>query len=568
MDPSINAISNGLIDRWFEAASGDTSSTDERIKLYEDTEKVANYLDQIWGNTTPSMKETITGLVNNLLSEINRHTSGEAGQLANWIARHTSYTPGSMSKIEGGAYLPLHHLFRAVLISTVQSRDSIDMMQFSYIDDAALEYVSQTKNLPLEIGETAPFLLSQMSSKEVGQLRSTSKATREVANEELVIRLNKKEITLKELGLHSLDKVIAFFGDLCYRLNDLELLDEFEPKQSILNTWFGPTIADQYQKHTEEMAHKISLHFCNLQTLTFRGPYFHVDATRNLTISFNKLNLPKLTSCEIYCNHYALVDLAFVQHLSALKRLRIDGPSSLLNFNSLQSCISLQTLICQTDKSPIDISGLKACTKLTSLILYGFNQVSDWTFLQELKDLTSILLRDPQGSLIFDHPKLENCILDGFLEKISLSCPSLKEVQIVGRKDSMTSINFMKVCPHLTVLNLEFCKEMTNIDNLNHSLKLTSIRLLNINKEQITPSFHLFPLLEELKIDAINRNFRSLKNCSNLKKLGIHDGVVDHTFLQCVPASLKQIVFDQAGAPEEVIAALVAKGIKVEFWRI
>lgn len=194
--PSIKEVTS-LVDRWFEIANRDTSSTDERIALYEDTEKVANFLDEAGKGKTAPVKERIAGLTEQLIKAMNKHQVGEATLLASWVARHTRYKPGSSKETEEGAYSSLHHLFSSILFSTRQDIDSPDMLQFSFIDAASLVYVNMTtsrspkKDLPKEMAKTERALLAKMSSK-LGALRATSKAHKEIADLELINRLNNK----------------------------------------------------------------------------------------------------------------------------------------------------------------------------------------------------------------------------------------------------------------------------------------------------------------------------------------------------------------------------------------
>ena len=128
MQPFNESNFDGLVNRWYQAAENHEAGTTFKMKLFDDTERVASTLERL---VQEGSRELAKELANVILQSFDSHKIGESEGLIRWIGVNTLKCGNHVK----GASKPFHHLF--VALQAVDN-DTGTLAAPYYIDYAAM----------------------------------------------------------------------------------------------------------------------------------------------------------------------------------------------------------------------------------------------------------------------------------------------------------------------------------------------------------------------------------------------------------------------------------------------
>lgn len=434
----------GLADRWFNIA---TLNTDQRLKLFEDTENVAHYLDQMQGNTAPTVQEKVAEVTGSLLKAFNSHSVGEATEIAHY-----------MMSSNPDADQHLHHLFTAIQAATGKTADSPDLYQMAYIDSASttLEFDLRKKNLFVEMGQIDRGLSEKVNLglRDLLAMRDVSEENRKAANLILIQKLNNDEISYEDLKLTTVGDVVKFFGEQCNEIRFLKVSDKlFTKTQS----------QDVYELSGKNLVQKLSRQFPNLEAL-----YISIDLkTPNIRIT--DLEIPRLKSLEIYSKQESTLDLKFVEKLPHLEIFRC-SQNRVENYASFGKCPNLRFLkMSGGNVSTLDF--LENCPKIEFLDATCFKN-TNLAVLEGLENLTHIYLSTKNGGIckgpyqeelnLLKQTNLRQILLEDF-PIVTLNVGGDLSAVSLESMSKLQNVN-LKNCIRLQLIDLRHCPSVKNVE--------------------------------------------------------------------------------------------------------
>lgn len=365
----------------------------------------------------------------------------------------------------------------------------------------------------LKYGDIAKLITSQLSVKELLNLRRTSHDKKAMVESELIERLNLKKITPIDCGFKTVTEMIQFFGDSC-------------PKIKILNLKSYKNLKS-YEKVNDQDIENIAKNFPALDQLALRNQVVasHAQITDKSSSFFKTMQ--SLKSLTLYsCKK--IDDFSFLQHLVHLTNLNLSECWQIKDISFLECLPHLITL----DLSgcyQINLSSLEQCPHLISLKLNDWGEIEDFSFLSYLPKLTSLyFFRCPQiRNLNF----LERCPqltkLDlGFCSKINdfnslKHCPDLISLSLFNCTQ-IQDFSFLQICPKLTELNLDWCKQINDLSILQFCPNLTSLSF-NLCKVNDLSLLRYLPNLTNLNLGGCTwfNDFSFLQYCPKLTSIDL-----------------------------------------------
>lgn len=489
---------------WHNAAENDYDTRD-RIKLYEDTEKVISLLSDA-KNTNPEQIEEINSLCNALIQGFELADEDKSQKLSQWIAKNTSFSKGNKFK---GAYPILNRLF-----------EEMGKVQGKPVDSNGI----MTNSLNSINSQIGPFeyekvigciIYSHASTRELLLMCKTSHKDRTIAMSILIDRLNSKEITPSDLRIPTVTGLIDFFGNRCCEIFTLDLR-EF------------PDVNDQDIKN-------ISLNFLNIQNLHLKNSKltdnsleFFSKMTQTITLdlhfkcglftNFNSLEqLKKLKNFTLSGGH-RVVDFSFLKKLPELVKLDLSN-SSFNNTNSLKG-LKVQELSLSDCWQITDFSFLENMGGLVKLDL-SICYIEDITSLQNLQTLEeldlSLCTKIKDMSLLQKLSKLKSLTLVGCKVTDFSFLQGMKGlIKLNLRSSQFTQIDLLASLEHLEKLDLSLCDEERDLSPLK-SLSIKTLNLSNCNK--LTDLSFLQEMKELMSLNLAGCQISDMQSLNSLKGL-------------------------------------------------
>jgi len=359
---------------------------------------------------------------------------------------------------------PIYNYNTPYLISTKRKRES-EEGDFNPRDQKRLQ--TDTAD-PYALQEE---LFTKLEVVDLIHFRASSLTFKRMAEVECVRRINQKEITLRDLGIKTVQQILSFFSSHAENITVLDLR-RFEITDWDL--WF-------IVKHFPKVH---SLHLLRAD-ITDTSCFAEMKFLKTLEITWfqNTLDFSFVKDCQLetlILKSNAL-SLAFLEHASSLIKLNLYG----------------------CDIPEDDFMCLLYCTSLKDLDL-SFTKIEDLTFLEALP-LERLILR-PCGEL----------------EELPTALEILKAL------DTASTDPNREIYPHLESLTIDDVDD----DSLNTLTKWQSLKELHIwgvnNIEDFSP-FAKFTSLTALTLancpDDPPRDFSPVKECKSLTYLNLRDTV-------------------------------------------
>lgn len=449
-----------LIKSWYIAAENDINIDTVITKLYEETNNAAISLNLLCMENNSD--EKVAKVCIAAIREFSRFNARDTDHLAKWVAKNTKYK-SRLGMEPTGAYQPLHLLLFSVAaaakncpsISAFDTQNQLSgLAKLEQIDSSALDYIQ---------GQTLTY--SKTNLKDLLAIRKSW--GREIANKELVRRLNNNEITLQDLGImkdeNLVENILDFFGESCGQIHHLELPSNMKFVDLSFLKYFK-NLRTLKIPSCEVITKFKSLSYCpklQILKLKFCEQITHNDLSRYCKKCTN-LKILDLTGCE------KIKDSEFLQNFKNLEKLKLRGCSELTNIAHIKHCpnlLFLDVTFCQ--KIPT-LNPLKSCKKLQTLILDVCKQVTP-EFLEVLQ-----FLNDLQVLSLLKCKNIDNL---SFLQH----CINLRYLNLAQNKQ-FTKINDVKNCKNLKTIDISECPNLVNISVLFDLEKLKSINAKQSDK--------------------------------------------------------------------------------------
>jgi len=328
--------------------------------------------------------------------------------------------------------------------------------------------------------------------------RSVNLTFKHMVELELVQRINRGEITFRDIGLKTVTQVLHFFT---YHTENIIHLDL---KELVVSDSDLELIRDNFPK---------------LQSLHLNKTYvFNTD----IFTEMKSLKTLELIECSCTLGHF---DMSFVTHCQ-LEVLILNGTKlrTLRFLQFAQSLIKLEISICYHD--PNEFSHLKYCTSLKDLSLINTN-FCDPSSLKELP-LERFILKNTQLPITL-YPMMDFKFIENFTNLKILTIQHINTLSILAGCKSLCELEFSSVALiDLTPLTNLPIKKLTikgQYPNLEELSKLTSLTHLDASETNFDDddfdSISKLPL-ETLVID-ICESLAFLKNFTKLTKLIVHE---------------------------------------------
>jgi hypothetical protein len=550
---------------WYAMANRDVTTTDERIRIYEKTEKAAKSLSEMKGHiagylsngkshTAQAVTNKLNALAQAALTVINSHSIQESRLLANWICRHSQYKNGSISEIEGGAYPPFHHLVQILMTSTGQDPNALEMRAVAFIDHAAKENASHQANLPLDVSNTVEQFDASMSLEELKQLRRTSKDNKDNADFSLIRRLNSGKTKFSELRLFSADQVAAFFKTKCS-----EIL--------LLSVSQFPTELRRGGSKVVISAEQLSKDFPNLFSLELQLDEGS-DSVEIQDLALANLQTLAVSTTELVDRIYKF-ECHLTEKIPNLNRLNLDRIHYLALTTSEGRTLGSDFQINSPSVESLELQGLtieneRLCSNLPALeniVAQDCSGVSKINFSQFPRLKTVALNSCKEEELNLNHcPKIQSLNVSG-IENIHIShCPNL--VSILLQTPKTVTI---ESCPNIVSFHCKGADLLQDFSflNIKNFPLLESLSVESV--EDLSSTEIPFGMLKRLSVSLRTKDFSFLKNCTNLERLeidgdSIQNSQLDMDFVNLIPPTLQQLsISKQIPLSDEVVLALKNK---------
>ena len=376
-------------------------------------------------------------------------------------------------------------------------------------------------------------------------LRECSKESRFIADAALIDMLNAKTLTLADLNLLDVNKLINFFDTTLYAkiiyLNFKDCTLNDKDIENIANTFpqlkhltidnsSKSTITNDSTKHLEKLA--------ALESFTYVG---HKYTAKKLS-DFNFLKNLKFLNCLKFSDCPKIRDFSFLAECTHLDTLIIErcpffDCRVLKNLNHLAT---LHLIDCynQQRECVIDTESLKHFNlkhfRISSHVLQ--NKIN---FLTEFKDLETLEIASSLTDLsIFDRmnlSKLKSLRIDYNNDNLNLPflerCENLTDLHIEWsyffNHNSTLNLNILQSLKNLTNFTLEFNVTLNNgldLSVFQHLKYLKSLTIIGYNgyEMQNTDALQQCPNLTSLTIKGLsNKNISFITHLNNLKELAM-----------------------------------------------
>jgi hypothetical protein len=552
MLPDINSEFNNIAQQWYDAAQNDIGHT-KQVELYQNTKQVIKTLQDLRAS---GQTDKVINLSQILIDKFQNHDVAESKKLAQWIARHTKV---ESNEELSGAYEVLHQLFQ--LIGDINEYPQAHLSNLNY---DSLEFLKNDQNVIPKFVDEQKVAFSDLNLKSLGRLGETSSEYNELTKLMIIDRMNRGEVTLKSLGLKTVEQVIAYFGENCAKISNLNfkfcknikledmgrIASAFPNLKHLLFTVEGinEKNAQNLTQFKELVTLDLTTRFQDVHILTFPKSLISLklNAHKNNIENLNQLkNCPELKKFSIV-DSSALTDIEGIQHCSTLEVLELGLCRELKDVDALKKCPSLKTLALSESKVS-DLSVLKSLPSLKELSITK-NPIINFEFLQDCKSLIKLnisgLTIKKEDSKFFNLPHLTSLNVNG--SKINdddffTNFPELKTMDCGVSRNETNDLSFLKDLPNLTEFKcqgriasfspLENCKNVAEI-------KITSPSIRDAN------FISYFPNIQTV----------DLSTCQNLVDIG---------FLED-SSSLKTLIIKFcAKVPAQQIEKLRSKGVTV-----
>lgn len=536
----MNVNESNLPKLWANAAQNN-ADTSSRIELYQETEKVISFLGRDINQMEPAEAEQITNICTALMQGFEQLNENESKQLVNWIAQNTGIAEGE--KFEG-AYPVLHHLFeamakvkneRAVDPAKIDSRSleginslksgmpesskDIRIIQFSNSSSKDLLSIYQTSKesrafiFPIFIDRInkGELLLRQLGIKEFSQIKPFfGDSCSSVHN-------------LNLSGIHNLDnediaeiyKLFPNISNLC--IHNAEITNEsgsiFEKMKSLKSLELSSCRGIENIDFLKQLPNLTSLNLANCQFLKDITVLEHLRGLTSLNLRGHTMqdikvlqNLTRLTNLDLsIC--VELADISTLENLTGLTNL------------NLSSCLELE-----------DISTLKNLKELTSLNLNGCNSINDQDFqvLGQLGSLTNLNLSSCKKlsdiTFLKNLTKIEKLNLSNYRYGSDFSIlQEMKELSELLLNGCKVDVNYLQNIPSIRILNLSNCYSLDNVNQLQSLQKLENLDISHNNLISTLDDLKNLKKLEKLNIESCPNlvDISSLVSLNSLKELNI-----------------------------------------------
>lgn len=349
------------------------------------------------------------------------------------------------------------------------------------------------------------YIMSYLDQKDLVAYRATSLRHRELANFELINRINKGVITFADLGIKQLTDVSVFFGKNCSMIHkwDLRSFAGIQDKDIEEIARSFPVIKELILKDALITDQSVALfkEMSSIKSFGFEGckqiSDFSFLKECSLLTSLN------LAGCQP-------IDTKFLEKHSLLTNLSLKGQTGIKDFSFLKNLPYLISLDLVECKCYSDDFAFLENPLLTSLNLSECRKIKDFAFLEKYKSLTNL--------------GLSRCKTNdfSFLEKL----PHLKSLDLSKCYHlSDIDLKFLAHCPSLTSLDLSYCNGLIDLRYLRfHKPPLTSLALANCTNVNLYGTLKHFPLITSLVLSNCVQitDFSILKHCPLLTHLDIY----------------------------------------------
>lgn len=583
-DPS-HSMQN-LAGRWHEAAKKDIGTT-ERMKLYEDTAKVVEFLGRGVKQANPEEMKAINDLCQALIQGFNQSDESNK-RLSEWVAHNTSHTEQrTWTKLPqfSGAYEPLHNLFEALGKQRISSQEHAAIKA---IDSKSLENIKSLKQgTPKESIEM--LFYSRVSIPDLVQMASTTKENKAVILPLLIDKVNRGEISLNDLGIHTVSGLINFFGDHCEKITTLDLRDlkgvkdeDFEKiaihfpditKLSVNSKYLTNncllSIAEMPLLTTLDLSGCTGIKDSSVKDQMLRPDLWGKFAYEYMASGESKIDLsllgncPRLTTLNL-AGCTGVKDFSFLAKCPSINTLDLSQCPEIDNLNFLQSCPSVKSLNLAGCINIKDASGLQNCTLIENLNIEGCSQLEELNLAENIRlknlnlagcgELTELSL--PKNSPSLTSLNLADCAKLGKLE-LPQNLSSFKSLNMAGCLN-IQDFKFLEKCHNIEDLNLSKCVnfndlnlvenclllknlnvgECNNINDASPLVQCSKLEHLNLHQTNIGDIDFLFnlPVLRSLNLSECTNtlNFTHVTRCPLLTDLNLSkcDQILDYSFLE------------------------------------
>lgn len=229
-------------------------------------------------------------------------------------------------------------------------------------------------------------IVPYLDNKDLVALYRTARGNQDISKTPMIDQINSGTITPGDLGLKTIDKIIAFFGPRCKAITKLNVKQGFYDSDIRKIAESFPNL-EHFSIGQSHISNESDLYLAQLIHLKSFALGLNLG---NDDYSYVQ-QWPDLTSLDLSTN--LVQDLSFLQYCPQLKTLNLDGCWLIKNLNDLRLCTQLEHLNLSRCEGISDFSPLQDCPSLQTLNL-GSRRVGA-TLLANLRDKGIQVIQDP-----------------------------------------------------------------------------------------------------------------------------------------------------------------------------